>query len=126
MTYAPQNALVWAELPVSDMQKAIAFYSKTTGNHAVLDETGPKPIAIFQIKTPGAGTSLHIHVGKPAGDGRGPTVHLASEGTIEDSMKRVKEAGGEVVSGIIDIPPGRFFYAKDPDGNSIGFFETRT
>ena len=38
-------------------------------------------------------------------------------------MERVKQAGGTVVSPIIQIPPGRFFYATDPDGNSIGLFE---
>jgi predicted enzyme related to lactoylglutathione lyase len=40
-------------------------------------------------------------------------------------MERVKDAGGQVVSPPITIPPGRFFYAVDPFGNSIGFFERR-
>jgi hypothetical protein len=29
------------------------------------------------------------------------------------------------VSPAITIPPGRFFYAIDPFGNSVGFFEGR-
>lgn len=37
--------------------------------------------------------------------------------------KRVTDAGGKVVSDTIDIPPGQFFYATDPDGNSLGFFK---
>ena len=41
---------------------------------------------------------------------------------LEAVMDRVPAAGGEVVSPVIDIPAGRFFYATDPDGNSVGFF----
>jgi hypothetical protein len=37
-------------------------------------------------------------------------------------MGRVKASGGEVLSPTIDIPAGSFFYATDPDGNSIGLF----
>ena len=31
MTNLPQNALVWAEIPVSDLDKATAYYTAVTG-----------------------------------------------------------------------------------------------
>lgn len=124
MNMPSQHALVWAELPVRDLDKATAFYAATTGGTLVREEDGPNPIAMFQ--TPDNGVSLHLYPGEPAEDGRGPTLHLSSAGTLEETLERVKQAGGEVISPIIDIPPGRFFYIKDPDGNSIGFFETRS
>lgn len=124
MTKLPEHALVWAELPVSDLDKAIAYYTATTGGSLSRDDSGPNPIAVVQ--TPGPGVALHLYPGKPAGDGRGPTLHLAGAGTLEETLDRVKDAGGEVLSPIIDIPPGRFFYTKDPDGNSIGYFEMRS
>ncbi|MDU9003838.1 VOC family protein [Sedimentitalea todarodis] len=124
MTNLPENALVWAEIPVSDLDKAIAFYTTVTGGSLNRTETGPNPIADFQ--TLDNGVALHLYPGKPAEDGRGPTLHLASAGTLEETMNRVTDAGGKVLSPIIDIPPGRFFYATDPDGNSIGFFKMRS
>lgn len=123
MSNQSEHALVWAELPVSDLDKAIAFYTTTTGGTLNREESGPNPIAVFQ--TPGNGVALHLYPGEPARDGRGPTLHLSSAGTLEETLERVKEAGGKVLSPIIEIPPGRFFYTKDLDGNSIGFFETR-
>jgi predicted enzyme related to lactoylglutathione lyase len=44
---------------------------------------------------------------------------------LEDALKRVGESGGKVVSDIVTIPPGRFAYCTDPDGNSIGLFTHR-
>ncbi|MEO9780261.1 MAG: VOC family protein [Sedimentitalea sp.] len=124
MSDLPQNALVWAEIPVSDLDKAIAFYSAVTGGSLNRNESGPNPIADFQTRD--NGVALHLYPGKPAEDGRGSTLHLASSGTLEETMDRVNDAGGNVVSPIIDIPPGRFFYATDPDGNSLGFFRPRS
>ncbi len=124
MTFSPKNCLVWAEIPVTDMDKAIEFYQTVTGGSLTYIEDGPNPMASFQTADPSTGVALHLYPGKPAGDGSGPTVHLAAEGKLESVMERVSKAGGSVLYGPIAIPAGRFFYATDPDGNSIGFFET--
>ncbi|MGR3759203.1 VOC family protein [Roseobacteraceae bacterium NS-SX3] len=124
MSYTPENFLVWGELPVTDLEKALGFYRQATGASLSIDESGPNPIAVFKPKEAASGVALHLYPGTPAQDGRGPTLHLAAEGTAEQAMGRVRAAGGEVVSPVIEIPAGRFFYAQDPDGNSVGFFET--
>ena len=51
------------------------------------------------------------------------TAHLAVSGALEEAMARVWEGGGEVVSPVIEIPIGAFFYAKDSEGNSLGLFK---
>lgn len=124
MSYQPEHFLVWGELPVSDMTRSVDFYAKVTGADLTIDSSGPNPMAIFKPADARTGVALHLYPGTPAGDGRGPTLHLAAEGALEQIMTRVGEAGGEVISPAITIPAGRFFYAKDPDGNSVGFFET--
>ena len=43
---------------------------------------------------------------------------------LEAAAERVRKAGGQVLSEPIPTPFGQFFYAADPDGNSIGFFES--
>jgi uncharacterized protein len=123
MAHTPTNSIVWFELPVSDLDKGIAFYSAITGATIVKEQMGPDVTATFKPADAETGVAGHLYKGKPAGDGTGPTVHLAAEGTVEQMMERVTAGGGAVVSPVIAIPPGRFFYATDPDGNSIGLFE---
>ena len=124
MAFTPTPSIVWFDLPVSDLDEGIAFYSAVTGATITKEQMGPDVTAIFKPADPVTSVAGHIYKGKPAGDGTGPTVHLAAEGTVEQMMDRVTQAGGTVVSPAIEIPPGRFFYATDPDGNSIGLFET--
>jgi len=123
MSFAPAHTTVWIELPVSDLTAAMAFYGAVTGLSLDRQQMGPNEVAIFQAAEFATGVAGHLYEGKPAGDGTGPTVHLASQGKLEDAMARVTEAGGTVVSPAIEIPAGRFFYATDLDGNSIGMFE---
>ncbi len=123
MSFAPTNPTVWIELPVSDLDAGISFYSTVTGLTLQKQQMGPNETAVFQGADTGQSVAGHLYPGKPAGDGSGPTVHLATMGKLEDAVARVTGAGGAVVSPILDIPAGRFFYATDPDGNSIGLFE---
>lgn len=124
MTFTPQHFVVWAEIPVSDLDKAMTYYNTVLNVDLRRDETGPNPVAFFMTADFGNGIAGHLYEGKPAGDGTGPTVHLATPGKLEDTMKRVTKAGGKVISDPIQIPAGRFVYTLDPDGNSVGVFET--
>ena len=119
-TTAPHNAAVWFEIPVTDMNRAKAFYNAVLMSELKDDNTGPNPMAIFPAAE--SGVAGHLYPGKPAPAGGGNTVHLASPDPLEDALDRVAMNGGEVVSEIITIPPGRFAYCLDPDGNSIGLF----
>lgn len=122
MSHAPDNAVVWTELPVTDMARAMAFYDRVFGYALSLDESGPNPLAMLPTAG-GQGVAGHLYPGKPAEAGQGPTVHLLVPDALEDAMQRCASAGGTVLSEPVSIPPGRFAYAQDPDGNSIGLFE---
>ena len=122
MSFIPENFTVWAEIPVTDIDRAIAFYNAVFDTEMKKDETGPNPMAMFPTSDPENGIAGHLYPGKPAPEGAGPTVHLASPGTLEDALERVRQAGGQVLSDPISIPAGRFAYCLDLDGNSIGIF----
>lgn len=121
MTFSPQHFTVWAEIPVSDLDKSIAFYNTVFNLDLKKQDDGPNTIAMFPTED-GMGVAGHLYVGTPASSGNGPTVHFASPGDLEEALNRVKTAGGEVISEIISIPAGRFGYCIDPDGNSFGIF----
>ncbi len=116
------NRLVWAEIPVTNMARAKTFYE--TVFEATLEDNnaGPNPMAMLPYAG-GAGAAGHLYPGSPARKGEGITAHLAVSGELGDAMDRVKKGGGEVVSDVITIPAGSFFYATDPDGNSLGLFK---
>lgn len=118
----PANpAIVWGELPVSDMERAVAFYNEVFGYEMEIDNSGPNPMAVLGGVTDNVGG--HLYPGKPAADGNGPTLHIAVPDKLEAAAERLAGAGGTVLSEPITIPPGRFVYALDPDGNSLGLFE---
>jgi len=118
----PENSVVWFEIPVTDMKRAKAFYDAVFKTDLQEDNTGPNPMAVFPVADMKKGNSGHLYPGKPPSNGSGSTIHLATPAPLEDSLERLKKAGGKVVSDIATIPPGRFAYCLDPDGNSIGLF----
>ena len=118
--FIPENAVVWAEIPVSDMARAKAFYAAVVGAELNDQEGGPNPMSVFAAKDRAA-VAGHLYPGKPAAPGTGPTIHLAVE-AVGPAMERVAANGGQVVSPVIDIPAGKFAYCLDPDGNSFGVF----
>lgn len=112
---------VWTEIPVADLDAAKAFYEQVFGWTMQKVEMGPNPVMMFAGDA--QGVHGHLYAGKPAGQGQGPTVHLAVPGTLSEAVDTCKAAGGTVLSPPIEIPAGRFAYAQDPDGNSLGLFE---
>jgi hypothetical protein len=117
-----KHAAVWFEIPVTDMERSKAFYSAVLRTSFVDDNSGPNPMANFAVEDFNSGVSGHLYPGKPAADGSGPTIHLAAPEPLEETLQRVGPNGGKVLSPIVKIPPGRFAYCLDPDGNSIGLF----
>ena len=115
-----RDIIVWGEIPVTDLEKSVAFYSEVFGYQMTIDTSGPNPMAVLGSGMNTAGG--HLYPGKPASDG-GSTIHLGLPDALEAGIARCTKAGGEVIGAPITIPAGRFAYAKDLDGNSIGLFE---
>ena len=123
MDFHPEHFTVWTEIPSADLDVAVPFYETVLKTRLERQEMGPDTTYVFKTSDHPNGIAGHIYGGKPAGDGTGPTVHLAAPDKLEDTISRIVPAGGKVVSDIIAMPFGRFVYAMDPDGNSIGLFE---
>lgn len=114
--------VAWTEIPVRDLDAAARFYSAALGVELYEQQMGPD--RTFVVPYGGeTGISMNLQEGEPA-SGNGPVVHF----TVPDAdaaAERAKAAGGTLLSPAIEIPPGRFFYVADPDGNKIGLFEPK-
>ncbi len=121
MPDTPANTVVWSEIPVRDLDRSIAFYSTVFQSQLKRDDSGPNPMA--DLANPAGGVAGHLYPGEPAAPGTGSTIHLNVPDTLEATAERCWKAGGTVIGEPIPLPVGRFQYAQDPDGNSIGFFE---
>jgi len=122
MTDTYPNRLVWAEIPVTDMSRAKKFYETLLQEPLQLNEDGPNPMAMLPYPG-GVGAAGHLYPGVPAKRGEGITAHLAVTDELDVAMDLVRKGGGEVVSDVEIIPAGKFFYAIDTEGNSVGVFK---
>ena len=50
MSHQPEHFTVWSEIPVSDLDAGMAYYSSVLDAEFQVDQMGPNKTAIFQIK----------------------------------------------------------------------------
>ncbi|RYY25194.1 MAG: VOC family protein [Sphingomonadales bacterium] len=122
MTDAARGQIVFTEIPAADSERARKFYETLLQAPLILNDNGPDRKWMLP-GAEGAHPVGHIVPGKPATDGGGVTTHFAVTDGLADAMDRVRQGGGEILSGIIDIPLGWFFYATDSEGNRLGLFK---
>jgi predicted enzyme related to lactoylglutathione lyase len=108
-------------LPVSDVERAIAFYADTLGFTKDVDVQPTAGVRVIQFTPPGSGcsvgfgTGLDVYAGEP-GSVRG--VHLVVEDVAEARAELVRR--GVQVSEIQDFGGGvKGAGFSDPDGNSF-------
>ena len=109
-------------VPVTDVDRAKAFYVDQVGFNADLDERFGESFRVVQLTPPGSACSICIGVGvddTPPGSIQG--LHLVVP-NIRGARDELLARGVEV-SEVQDMaPPGKptvsYAYFKDPDGNS--------
>ena len=109
-------------IPVSDVDRAKAFYTYQVGFHADLDERFGDQFRVVQLTPPGSACSICIGVGiveTPPGSVQGLHLVVAD---IHASRAELLDRGVEI-SEVQDMgAPGKptvsYAYFKDPDGNS--------
>ena len=106
---------VW--LPVTDMQRAVAFYGDTLGLQ-VTEHDGDWT----EVKADGLTIGLNGSESEsPSGDG-GAVIAFSPDGELEDEVQRLKEADVDFPDGISEHPWGRIVPFKDPDGNDLQLY----
>jgi predicted enzyme related to lactoylglutathione lyase len=104
-------------VPVSDVDRAKAFYVDQVGFHADYDQTVNDQIRFVQCTPRGSACSIAFGKGIARGEpGTAPGLQIVVS-DIQEAHDHLK-SGGVQVSEIDDQPWGRFVYFSDPDGNA--------
>lgn len=104
-------------VPVSDVDRAKAFYSEQAGFHLDHDHTVNEQVRFVQLTPPGSACSIAIGSGlTEAAPGSVAGLQLVVD-DIEEARTDLMSRGVEV-SEVSDFPWGRFVFFSDPDGNA--------
>ena len=113
---AMQMKLELVAVPVSDVDRAKAFYTEKIGFHPDHDYQVRDDLRFVQLTPPGSACSIVIGVGitdMPPGSVKGLQMVVSDVNEVRDEL--VKR--GVAVSEIEVMPWGTFVFFSDPDGN---------
>ena len=103
-------------IPVTDVDRAKAFYTEQAGFNADHDHTVSDEIRFVQLTPPGSACSISLGKGivdTPPGSVQGVMLVVAD---IQAARAELADRGVEV-SEVQEFPWGSFVFFSDPDGN---------
>jgi uncharacterized protein len=114
-----KHRVTWFEIPVTDLERAAAFYEATFGVTLLRDTVADVPHAIFPVLEGGVTGALVTRAPTSPGPS-GVTLYLACE-RVEVAIERALAGGGAVVMPSTTLPNiGTIAAIRDPEGNVLG------
>jgi predicted enzyme related to lactoylglutathione lyase len=114
------HRIVWVDIPVIDLDRAIQFYSAVIGQ-AVEKEGGPGfSFGLLPHSGGDVGGCLYLPGADNAPSQVGPRIYLNAEGRLNQAVEAVTVHGGQVLQPIHEIGPHGFCaVVLDSEGNRI-------
>mgnify|MGYP000450795181 CR=1 FL=1 len=111
------NRIVWFDLPVANLGRAVTFYQNVLAIPVSIETFGEHRFAVLDHKH-GNGGCLVV---QPDNVGTsGPLMYFNTHGRIHDALKQVEAHGGKVLEPIHPIGPHGFrALVIDSEGNRI-------
>ncbi len=115
-----QITLEVVHVPVTDVDRAKAFYTEQLGFHADHDSSPYEGLRFVQLTPPGSNASIVFGEGltdMAPGSQRGIMFVIEDA----DSMRELLLSRGVEVGPVDEQQWGRFLYITDPDGNTLTY-----
>ena len=116
---------VWIEIPVKDLERAMAFYQELFGLEPtdILDEGVRRTTTLTNTNEGGqAGLSLNQTANFTPSD-HGPLVYLNAGADLSDHLARVEPAGGKIVEPKTSMGAmGDYATFLDTEGNLLALY----
>jgi predicted enzyme related to lactoylglutathione lyase len=103
-------------LPVTDVDRAVAFYGEQVGWNVDFDQTVHEGLRFVQVTPPGSACSVCFGTGlEMLEPGAAQMIQVVVE-DADEALAYLKDRGVEA-DGVEELPWGRFVRFADPDGN---------
>ena len=119
-TPSARHQVVWFDIPVRDLDRALRFYSAVLGSRLKKEQAGPGvAIAVLPHAEGSIGGSLvQTMDSKPSESG--PLLYLNTNGRLDEALNAVESHGGKVLSAMHSIEPFGFrAIVLDSEGNRV-------
>jgi predicted enzyme related to lactoylglutathione lyase len=113
------NQIVWADIPVVDLNRAVRFYSAVLGGAVEKQEFQGMAFALLPCADSDVSGCLFAKDGERPSD-RGPLIYLNAQGRLDQAIAAVEPNGGKVIEPKHQIGPHGFrAILLDSEGNRI-------
>ena len=117
---------MWTTLPVSDMEKSLAFYSGLMGLGPIAKMGSPAHQVVMLGENGETKLELIYEPGRALPENPGGTISMGyAPNNLDEFMAKVAEAGIPAIGPISPTPDIRFYFIKDPDGYTVQLVEQR-
>ena len=114
------NAINWFEIPVTDMPRAVAFYSAILSAELTADPSMPGYLMAMLPYQDGVGGALLYGEGYVP-SANGALLYLNGGDDLNNVLGKVEAAGGQVLTPKTSIGENGFMgFFLDSEGNKIG------
>lgn len=120
-----KNVVVWFEIPVKNIQKAMTFYSKVMNVEFKMDEMAQSKMAMFPSEGDAAGGAL-VQSPNSTPSATGSLVYLNAGKDLSVPLAKVTPNGGKILQEKMSI--GEYGYIatfEDCEGNRIGLWSEK-
>jgi predicted enzyme related to lactoylglutathione lyase len=118
------NQIVWVDIPVLDLDRAIKFYSAVLGKPVRKEQLPGFTIGILPHEGPDVGACLVTSDEHKPSD-HGPLIYLNAGGRLDAAIAAVPGSGGKVLKPKHSIGPYGFrSIILDSEGNRIALHST--
>jgi predicted enzyme related to lactoylglutathione lyase len=113
------NQIVWCDIPVVDLDRAVKFYSAVLGQDVTKQEFPGMTIGILPHNDGEVGACLFTSADENPSE-RGSMIYLNANGRLDEALAAVTLHGGKVVQPKHQIGPFGFrAVVLDSEGNRI-------
>jgi predicted enzyme related to lactoylglutathione lyase len=119
-----ENTLCWTDIPVTNLDRAVKFYSAILGEEVRKMAEGGFEYGLLPHDEQNASACLCVGSDSAGNENKpsqtGPLIYLSVEGRLDAAVKAVKSNGGEVLEEKQQIGPHGFrAVIVDSEGNRL-------
>jgi predicted enzyme related to lactoylglutathione lyase len=112
------NSVVWVDIPVADLDRAIRFYGAVLGQAVAKHEFPGGKMGVLPHEGGVGGCLVQMRDGRPSANG--PLIYLNCEGRLDQAQAIVETNGGKVLEAKHSIGQHGFrAVVLDTEGNRV-------